>query len=105
VRACVHTAPKHQFALAFYMFDLDGNGTVDIEEFSRVQQAVKVRKKAGFFFIEKNTYFFFLSFFLSTGFQSKSARSLQTAAPASREELERSLLLNLFFGEKVFLYK
>lgn len=40
---CRKPAPKHQYELAFYMFDLDGNGTVDMEEFGKVQQAVQVR--------------------------------------------------------------
>eukprot|EP00911_Craspedida_sp_UC1_P002400 UC1_evm2s1792 len=34
------SAPPLQFELAFKMFDLDGNGIVDLQEFSKVQYAV-----------------------------------------------------------------
>jgi hypothetical protein len=41
------SAPPRQFQLAFRMFDLDGNGVVDIEEFGRVQLAVQSQTAAG----------------------------------------------------------
>lgn len=41
------SAPPRQFHLAFKMFDLDGNGVVDIEEFGLVQQAVQSQTSTG----------------------------------------------------------
>lgn len=41
------SAPPRQFQLAFKMFDLDGNGVVDIEEFGRVQLAVQSQTATG----------------------------------------------------------
>eukprot|EP01137_Pigoraptor_chileana_P005283 Opistho-2@48166 len=37
----VLTTPERRFELAFKMFDLDGNGTVDLKEFQQVQSVVR----------------------------------------------------------------
>lgn len=43
----VLSTPKRQFELAFKMVDLDGNGTVDLDEFSKVQHAIISKTPAG----------------------------------------------------------
>eukprot|EP00056_Hartaetosiga_gracilis_P011288 m.169898 g.169898 ORF g.169898 m.169898 type:complete len:471 (-) comp13484_c3_seq12:3794-5206(-) len=41
------SAPPRQFDFAFKMFDVDGNGTVDLQEFSTVQSAVQKATASG----------------------------------------------------------
>ncbi|EDQ88675.1 uncharacterized protein MONBRDRAFT_32612 [Monosiga brevicollis MX1] len=41
------SSPPRQFELAFKMFDLDGNGVVDLVEFAQVQQAVQAKHPVG----------------------------------------------------------
>ena len=41
------SAPPRQFELAFKLFDLDGNGVVDITEFGKVQLAVQNKTATG----------------------------------------------------------
>eukprot|EP00050_Salpingoeca_kvevrii_P003443 m.224427 g.224427 ORF g.224427 m.224427 type:complete len:469 (+) comp10830_c0_seq1:2018-3424(+) len=68
------TASRRQFELAFRMFDLDGNGVVDLAEFSKVQAAIQ-----------------------STASRNLASRSSSTV---SADLLERSLMLMKFFGRK-----
>ena len=37
---CIISAPKRNFEIAFRMFDLDGNGVVDADEFDKVTEII-----------------------------------------------------------------
>ena len=37
---CVCSAPSHHFEIAFKMFDLNGDGEVDVDEFEKVRSVV-----------------------------------------------------------------
>eukprot|EP00042_Codosiga_hollandica_P055153 m.765278 g.765278 ORF g.765278 m.765278 type:complete len:460 (-) comp59059_c1_seq3:1941-3320(-) len=68
------TIPVHQFEVAFKMFDLDGNGIVDMDEFKVVQKALQRTTPTG-----------------------RRVHYMDTSG-VSRDDLGHSLMLQTFFG-------